>query len=636
MKRQDVEKLMFGTGRARRFTQDSPVLPDVWLAYADALDEDGVLRSDRGALHLLLTPYTSVSPGAVRLELWRRLELERERKKGDLKMPRVIYNQSTVSADLTFEELVRTVIPLTKWWKKLGARVGALTNAEVRKNLARAIRNPENPESQFPKTMQKQKDVKAVLSLPPDVFWLVRVVGALELARRGKDIDPKVFDDKAGLDVWLPIVDAVAGLVEGIPPSGEQPLVYVASLNRPAWTSVRESRLAIKADAAQRVFNITCDKIRWAVLDCGIDARHPAFRTKPGDRKKKWYDNTRIVATYDFRLLRGLLDPNDPEYPPRIAKLLKAKGKEGDRTRDLVARLKRTIEEGDSIDWKVIEPLIRIPHGPDYIPPVVDHGTHVAGILGANWDEKKLTDGAVLGICPDIQLYDMRIVDEEGVGEDMTMSAMQFLRWLNSAHGVKQVHGANLSISIKHDVANYACGQTPVCNEADRLVSSGVVVVAAAGNYGYRRYATPEGRPAEAYNSISIVDPGNADGVITVGATHRSLPFTYGVSYFSSRGPTGDGRVKPDLVAPGEKITAPVRDDGLGVKDGTSMATPHVSGAAALLMARHAELVGNPIRIKEVLCATATDLGRERYFQGHGMLDVLRALRCGHYGSGGA
>ena len=115
--------------------------------------------------------------------------------------------------------------------------------------------------------------------------------------------------------------------------------------------------------------------------------------------------------------------------------------------------------------------------------------------------------------------------------------------------------------------------------------------------------------------------------VITVGATHRYRPHTYGVSYFSSRGPTGDGRIKPDLVAPGEKITAPVPEGAFGLKDGTSMAAPHVSGAAALLMARHNELVGRPARIKQILCTTATDLGRERYFQGAGMLDVLRALQ---------
>jgi serine protease AprX len=99
------------------------------------------------------------------------------------------------------------------------------------------------------------------------------------------------------------------------------------------------------------------------------------------------------------------------------------------------------------------------------------------------------------------------------------------------------------------------------------------------------------------------------------------------VSYFSSRGPTGDGRLKPDLVAPGEKIESSIPEGGRATLDGTSMAAPHVSGAAALLMARHPELIGRPARIKEILCRTATDLGRERTFQGAGMLDVLRALQ---------
>lgn len=153
-----------------------------------------------------------------------------------------------------------------------------------------------------------------------------------------------------------------------------------------------------------------------------------------------------------------------------------------------------------------------------------------------------------------------------------------------------------------------------------------MVVVAAAGNLGYHSYETRSGS-YEGYAPLSLTDPGNADGVITVGSTHRYSPHSYGVSFFSSRGPTGDGRMKPDLVAPGERIHSTVGSKDWGDLDGTSMAAPHVSGAAAMLMARYPELIGQPRRIKQILCESATDLGRERAFQGHGMLDVLRALQ---------
>jgi subtilisin family serine protease len=131
----------------------------------------------------------------------------------------------------------------------------------------------------------------------------------------------------------------------------------------------------------------------------------------------------------------------------------------------------------------------------------------------------------------------------------------------------------------------------------------------------------------EGYTAFSITDPGNADSVITVGATHRFWPHTYGVSFFSSRGPTGDGRLKPDIVAPGERIESCLPANEWGELDGTSMAAPHVSGAAAMLMARYSELIGQPRQIKRILCDTATDLGRERSFQGYGMVDILRAFQ---------
>jgi subtilisin family serine protease len=189
-----------------------------------------------------------------------------------------------------------------------------------------------------------------------------------------------------------------------------------------------------------------------------------------------------------------------------------------------------------------------------------------------------------------------------------------------------RIHGVNLSVGYDFDPQMFACGQSPLCIEVDRLVRSGVVVVAAAGNTGYGSVNAAE-RQTNAGLSNTINDPGNASLAITVGSTHRDAPHTYGVSFFSSKGPTGDGRLKPDLVAPGEKIVSTIPAGETKRMDGTSMAAPHVSGAAALLLARYGELIGRPARIKEILCTTATDLGRERYFQGAGMVDALRALQ---------
>jgi serine protease AprX len=133
----------------------------------------------------------------------------------------------------------------------------------------------------------------------------------------------------------------------------------------------------------------------------------------------------------------------------------------------------------------------------------------------------------------------------------------------------------------------------------------------------------------------TIRDPGNASLAITVGSTHRDMPHVYGVSYFSAKGPTGDGRLKPDIVAPGEKIISCAAkakrgnsDEYLyGEESGTSMAAPHVSGCIAAFLSIRREFKKQPERIKEIFLSTATDLGRERYFQGSGLVDLMRAIQ---------
>ena len=635
--RNAMEQLMFGVGRVRRFTQDTPVLPDVWMRFAGIKpDDEEDERTWSDPVKVLLTPFREAPSGQVRRILKERLDSEKSSS-------RLIYNQSTVAATLTFRDLVRVILPMTDWWRqkvvKNEPKAGAFKDPALRKFIAEAVKDPEHPPVK-----------KGGPKIGPDVLWLVRVIGALSLLHGGKKVPPELADDHPDLRTvsdafWRDITNAAMNEISGLEKVPEpEAKIHSVSANRRASRTISGSTLAVKADAARRVFEIDCSSLAWAVIDSGIDALHPAFRKREKgkilktayDRKKK-ENNTRIRATFDFTCIESLLDPDADldELPAGVKKRVKAAqaaAKKDPELHDEFKHLKTSLRLGLSIDWKLIQKFIEIPmseYGQGDIPKN-DHGTHVAGIIGADWrktDGKPAPTEDLVGVCPDINLYDFRVLRADGTGDEFNvMAALQFVRFLNSTNDLMAVHGVNLSMSIPHDVSNFACGRTPVCEEAERVVNSGIVVVAAAGNQGYRKFSTPDGT-IESYSSISITDPGNADLVITVGATHRTRPHTYGVSYFSSRGPTGDGRSKPDLVAPGEKIASPLPGGAEGTKDGTSQATPHVSGAAALLMARHNELVGRPMRIKKILCDTATDLGRERYFQGAGMLDALRALQ---------
>jgi len=647
---ESMRNLLYGQGPISRFTQDSPVLPDVWLQYAQKPCE----QQD-----LLLTPYQQpgqppLATGNVIGELSARLKggkVSGKKFSRDSKSARrhgLAYNQTTIAVRLYFDELVRVVLPMSAWWRSriLG---------EGRGELAEHLATPQAREDLLKKILNGATGQRG---FGPDVAWMIRVIGTiallnqagrekiagkhaeiLALAKPPKDLQNDVSaDGRAKRQAYFAtMLSAVEGITAGMTPAEDgAPLVHLVSLNRPVTVSFWNSTQTIKADAARRLFEISCKDLAWAIIDSGIDARHPAFRRNgtTSDKKKKvaaspgdFSDTTRVVKTYDFTAIRDLLstDPDDVKrVPPHIQKVLAA-------NRSQLNQLRKRLKLGMEIDWGALAPLIEICHDGAYVPPVVEHGTHVAGILAADWEqtdaggEFPLDKGHVKGVCPDINLYDLRVIDERGANNEFAvMAAMQFLRYLNSHKEFQVVHGANLSLSIRHEVISFACGQTPICEECERLVDSRLVVVAAAGNRGY---ITATAMLEEAYRSISITDPGNADEVITVGSTHRDEPHTYGVSYFSSRGPTGDGRMKPALVAPGEKIESCVPGGSFKRMDGTSMAAPHVSGAAALLMARHPELIGRPRRIKEILCSTATDLGRERYFQGAGMLDVLRALQ---------
>jgi hypothetical protein len=662
----ELERLIYGGGTARRQTQDSPILPDVWLRFgawgehAKRTPDGEAVGDPNAAQQLLLTPYWGWTPGDVTRAL-------REGLGDDARTARIAYNQTYVALRLNFRQVVRLVLPLTSWWfdrvllnlARLPARGGGrIADGKTGKarNLGAFLRSHERLLVADLRS-QAGEGEKAPPIVPPDLVSMIWLVGsiahALEAPPRGKAAEA-AFTAQQVFDAIVELFEGVQVTLPGNDFNREKrkPLVYLVNLNRPAELAITRSTLAVKADAARRLFELGCSKIAWGVIDSGIDASHPAFLDvrslddpkkdprddtgykKQGKKPFPWWKHTRVRATYDFTRIRMLLDPDllDPNTNDPALKAILERG----NTEEL-EELRNRLKRGRSIDWALLEPFLRIPHDEKYPVPTSDHGTHVAGILGASWPQRKDFDGVPFtGVCPDIGLYDLRVIDpmapESDDDEFAVLAALQFVAHLNNQNDFFAIPGVNVSLAIRHEVANYACGRTPVCDECERLVSSGVVVVAAAGNDGYLHYQTTRGERS-GYHTVSITDPGNAEAVITAGSTHRFQPHTYGVSYFSSRGPTGDGRIKPDLVAPGEKILAPVAQRPgedfweVDFKDGTSMAAPHVSGAAALLMARHGELIGEPERIKKILCASATDLGRERYFQGAGMLDILRALQ---------
>ena len=212
----------------------------------------------------------------------------------------------------------------------------------------------------------------------------------------------------------------------------------------------------------------------------------------------------------------------------------------------------------------------------------------------------------------------MRVLNDSGSGQvSSIIDAFEEIQQLNSYGRRMVIAGVNLSIGYPFDAKWFACGQSPLCVEVNRLVRSGVVVVSAAGNSGYGTLNTTYTNGWSATIPQTINDPGNADLAITVGSTHREAAHLYGVSYFSSKGPTGDGRLKPDLVAPGERIiscastqsrlpvtvsnpngtTTTIPANGYTYREdsGTSMAAPHVSGLIAVFF-RFAKSISDSLR----------------------------------------
>jgi serine protease AprX len=260
------------------------------------------------------------------------------------------------------------------------------------------------------------------------------------------------------------------------------------------------------------------------------------------------------------------------------------------------------------------------------------HGTHVAGIIAGSG---ALSSGKFTGEAPGVRISNLRVLDDQGTG--YTSSVIQAIEWAIQNRNAIGKDGKPLNIRI----INLSLGHTPyesaltdpltiACRKA---VMSGIVVVAAAGNYGKDKNGNTK--------FGAITSPGTEPSVITVGAfsTFDTLSRADDmVATYSSRGPTIDNLMKPDLDAPGTRIVAPMAPGNTIAQkypqliynanymrlSGTSMAAPAVAASAALILQKNPGLTPNAV--KAILMYTAEHHSGPPMETGAGFLNTLGAV----------
>lgn len=249
------------------------------------------------------------------------------------------------------------------------------------------------------------------------------------------------------------------------------------------------------------------------------------------------------------------------------------------------------------------------------------HGTHVAGIIGGSG---YASAGRFMGIAPLCRFICVKVLNYKGDGNiPNVLTGIDWVIKNKDALGIRI-----LNISVGTNKGPYTNEDLKLLAAVDKAWDAGLVVVAAAGNNG----------PAS--GSISI--PGSSRKIITVGASDDNVSIrtsTGHTSCYSGRGPTGACILKPDIVAPGSNIIS-CRSTNLPplprmkytgaysayytVKSGTSMATPVVSGAIALLLSKEPHLTNKQVKMR--LHDRAVDMGLPKNQQGWGLLSIERLL----------
>jgi len=238
------------------------------------------------------------------------------------------------------------------------------------------------------------------------------------------------------------------------------------------------------------------------------------------------------------------------------------------------------------------------------------HGTHVAGIAAGN---VFLSNKKYSGIAPEANIIALKILDKDGQGN--SADVLGGLQWILENKKKFNIKLINLSIGTNDEDKN-----DPLIKAVENLWDSGITVVIAAGNNG------PE--------KSSVTSPGVSKKVITVGASddHKTVSI-WGDTLinFSGRGPTFECVVKPDIIAPGANIISCRSHDAKNLRlinnnyaimSGTSMSTPIVTGAIALLLQKKPDLAPNQIKLK--LKKSTVNLNYAQNQQGWGLIDIKK------------
>jgi serine protease AprX len=209
------------------------------------------------------------------------------------------------------------------------------------------------------------------------------------------------------------------------------------------------------------------------------------------------------------------------------------------------------------------------------------HGTHVAGTIAGD---------VFAGVAPQAALVGVKVLDAAGSGTDAGVIAG--VQWAVANKATYGIEAMNLSLGG----SGCSNGTDALSAAVDAATDAGIVVAIAAGNAGP--------------GTCTVSSPGAAAKVITAGAMADQGVKGFKQAYFSSRGKTLDGRIKPDISAPGVSITSAQAGTfgGHVVYSGTSMATPFVAGVALLMIDADPSL--SPTAVKSNMMATAQDWGR--------------------------